>query len=146
MTITFAQGRLWEAEAQALSLELCANGRMDTSPLHTVLADRWPVFVSDYRQRGRNGALPPGTVWIWRESTPWLVGLVSRETPQGAARLRHIEGALLNLAKVWVQEGLHSVALGPLGEAEDRVAIEAMLRDMFDNSGLAITVYDENIR
>lgn len=100
MTIIVARGPLWEVDAQALGVGLCANGRVGVSPLHTALTDRWPVFASDYRQRGRRGLLAPGDVWIWRDSAPWLVGLVARETPQGAARLRYIEQALLNLSKL----------------------------------------------
>lgn len=146
VTVNYDSGSVWTANTQALGLELSANGRLGASPLHTALADRWPVFVSDYRQRGRGGLFAPGDVWIWRDSTPWLIGLITRETPSGAARLRYIERALLNLSTLWIQEGLHDLALVLPGEAEDRAAVEELLARAFDSGPLRITVYRDESR
>ncbi|WP_119072797.1 hypothetical protein [Aggregatilinea lenta] len=146
MTVTFEHGQLWDTTAQAVGIGLAANGRLGVSPLHTALADRWPAFVSVYRQRGRGGLLAPGDVWIWRESTPWLVGLIVRETPQGAARLRYVEQALLSLAQVWEQEGLHSLALAGLAEPDDSARVDELLQRIFNRNGLSLTVYGDAFR
>jgi hypothetical protein len=143
MTVRFAQGDIFLTQAHAVALGLSANGRLGVSPFHTALHDRYPVFVSECYKRGRAETLLPGSVWVWREGQPWLVGLVVQETPQGAARLRYVEVAMLNLYKDWEREGLHSLALMRFGDDSEWPAVRAVIEDYLNRIPLPVIVYED---
>lgn len=141
MSVAVAEGDIFLTPAQAVGLGLNAAGRLDVSPFFTTLSDRYPVFVSEYRRYGRSRRLAPGDIWIWRESQPWLVGMVVRDTPHGPARLRYLESALLNLYKTWELEGLRSLALLPFTDSLDWPAAQELIEFYLGRSALAISIY-----
>lgn len=136
-------GDIFRTSAQVAAIGLNAAGRLDHSPLHTALHDRYPVFVSDYRRRGNAGHLAPGDLWVWRESSPWIIGLVVQETPHGIARGRYVEAALLNLVKRWEQEGLHSLAIMRLGDHQDWPHLRAIVADHLAMVPVPVWIYDD---
>ncbi len=142
MSITFVRGNLFLTGAQAIAVGLNASGRLDASPIFTALHDRCPAFISDYHRRGRAAMLAPGDVWVWHESQPWLVGMVVRDTPQGATRLRYVETAMLNLYHNWEREGLRSLALAPLSEGEEWPPVRDVLQQYLSRIALSVTVYE----
>jgi O-acetyl-ADP-ribose deacetylase (regulator of RNase III) len=142
MSVTFVQGDIFQTSAQAVAFGLNSTGRLDVSPLAVTLQDRYPVFLSDYRKQAHAGLLPAGQIWIWRESAPWLVGLVIRESPQGAIRLRYVEAALLNLYKNWERESLRSLAITRLADDPEWPTIRDLLRDYLGGIKLAVSVYE----
>lgn len=143
MSIRFVQGDIFLTQAQAIAVGVSANGRLGVTPFHTVLHDRYPVFISDCNKRGRASALAPGAVWVWREAQPWLVGLVIQDTPQGAARLRYVETAMLNLYKDWEHERLRSLAMMRFGDDGEWPAVRAILEDYLGRITLPVIVYDQ---
>jgi hypothetical protein len=143
MSVRYARGDIFLTRAHALAIGINATGRLGVAPETTALQDRYPVFVSDCHKRGRAGTLAPGTAWVWREGQPWVVGLVVRETPLGATRLRYVETAILNLCRDWEREGLRSLALLRLGEdAEWSEAREIAIRYL-DPLVLPVIIYEE---
>jgi hypothetical protein len=142
MGVTFVQGDIFTTQAQAVALGLNSVGRLDVSPLYATLQDRYPVFVSEYRKQARAGLLTPGHLWIWREGQPWLVGMVIRESPQGATRLRYVEAALLNLYKNWESEGLHSLAIMRLADDAEWLAVRSLIKDYLGAINLSVSVYE----
>lgn len=141
MSITFIQGDIFLTQAQAIAVGLNSTGRLEVSSLYTTLQDRYPVFVSEYRKQARAGLLTPGHMWIWREGQPWLVGLVIREAPQGATRLRYVEAALLNLYKNWEHEGLQSLAIQQLAEDSEWPVVRRLIMDYLGEIKLPVSVY-----
>jgi len=139
----FVRGDIFLTQAQAVGIGLSANGHLGVMPLYTALQDRYPVFVSEHRQRGRSGLQPPGTTWTWREGQPWLSALIVQETPQGAIRLRHVEAAILSLYKSWEYEGLRSLALMRLGDESDWPAAREIVTHYL--AALPVIVYEEYI-
>lgn len=138
----FTAGDIFSAPTHAIGLGLSANGRLDVSPLHTTLQDRFPVFASDYRRRGRAGLLTAGRVWVWRDSQPWVVALIVRETPPGAARLRYVEACLLYLYHNWQREGLRDLALARFIEGPDWEPVRDLLLTLGRLFPGPLTVYD----
>lgn len=134
-------GDVFQTDLQAIAIGLNANGRLGTSPLYTVLHDRYPVFVSAYHKRTRAEALALGTVWIWQDSHPWIVGLIVRETPQGATRLRYVETAMLNLVKDWERLGLRSLAVAPLANTDEWSAARQIVEHYGAQMALPIVIY-----
>lgn len=145
MPITVVRGDIFLTASQALAIGLNAAGRLEVAPVYTALHDRFPVFVADYHKRGRAGQLAPGGVWVWPESQPQLMGLVVRETPQGAARLRFVEAALLNLVRACERSALRSLALLQPGDEPDWPAIRHLVTQHLGPLPLPVTFYEPHI-
>ncbi len=143
MSIEVAQGDIFAASAQTIAFGLNAAGRLPVAPVYTYLHDRYPVFVSEYRRLARTRQLPPGALWVWREGSPWLAALILRETPQGSARPRFIEAALMALYHQGQREGLVSVALLPGVDALEWPAFEALARQWAPLINLPLALYRE---
>jgi hypothetical protein len=143
MTIRFVRGDIFLTQTQAVSVGLSANGRLGVSRFHTALHDRYPVFISECSKRGRAGTLPPGTVWVWCEGQPWLVGLVVQETPQSAVRLRYVEMAMLSLYKDWEREGLRSLALMRFGDNTEWPGVRAVIEEHLSRIPLTVIIYED---
>jgi hypothetical protein len=142
MSITFVRGDIFLTSAQAIALGLSAAGRLGLSAFYTAIGDRYPVFVSECHKRGRASTLETGGVWVWNDGQPWLVGLVVRETAQGAARLRYVEAALLNLYQNWEREGLRSLALMRLADDIDWPPIRELIEQYLGPLALPVIVYE----
>ncbi len=142
MSHTIVQGDIFLTRAGAIAIGIDAAGRLGTAAIYTAIRDRYPVFVSECHRRGRMDILQPGSLWVWRESTPWIIGLVVRETPQGATRIRYVEAALLKLMQQWEQEQLSSVALLSLGTDEEWPQLREIVVHYLDLMRQSITVYD----
>lgn len=140
MTLSYARGDLLLGSRQTAGIGLSATGRLGVEPLAIALLDRFPTFVSDYQRRCRAATLPPGTVWLWRETRPWLMGLIVRETTQGPARLRYVEAALLYLANHWQAEGLTSLVLMRPGETDDWPAVRDLIEQYLGALALPVTI------
>ncbi len=145
MTNPLVKGDIFQTRAQTVVLGLNATGRFDSSDLHVALQDRYPVFASEYRRRGRANLLTPGTVWVWREGKPWIAGMIVQETPQGAARLRFIEAAMLFLLKNWQQEQLASLALMRMGSEEEWQQAREVVQHYLSQIELPTIIYETYI-
>lgn len=143
MSIEVVRGDIFAARTQTVAFGLSAAGRLPVAPVYTHLHDRHPVFVSEYRRRARAGQLPPGALWVWRDGTPWIAALILRETPQGSARPRFAEAALMALYQQSQREGLRSVALLPGVDALEWPAFEALARQWAPLIGLPLMIYRE---
>lgn len=145
MSIEVVRGDIFAACAQTIAFGLNAAGRLPVAPVYTQLHDRHPVFVSEYRRQARAGQLSPGTLWVWRDGTPWLAALILRETPQGSARPRFAEAALMALYQQGQRAGLRSVALLPGVDALEWPAFEALARQWAPLIGLPLVIYREYV-
>lgn len=120
-----------------------AAGRVEVSPVFNALQDRYPAFVSEFHKRGRAGRLEAGTYWLWRDSRPWLLALIVRETPSGSTRLRHVDAALLALVKDGPFEGLHSLAVLRLSDGPEWADMRDLLVRRLDQLGHPALLYDD---
>lgn len=142
MSVTFVRGDIFLTQAGAIAIGLNAAGRVEVSPFYKALYDRFPVFTSEHRRKGRAGLWTPGDVWLWRDSRPWLIGLIVRETPQGATRLRYVEAAMLNLYQNWERDGLRDLALMRLAADEEWPAVRKIVQDSLSRIALPVCVYE----
>jgi hypothetical protein len=145
VSVQFVQGDIFLTRAQVIAVDLNADGHLGVSPLFTTLSDRYPVFVSDYHRRCRGEALAPGDIWLWRDGQPWLMGMVVRETPHSATRLRYVEAALIHLYKNWEREGLSSLAIARLAEGSDWLPARGIIEYYLSGTDLPVTVYENHI-
>lgn len=142
MAIHFVQGDIGLTGAQSLVLGLNTRGQVDVTPLEIALRDQYPVFFSEYRRMARNSLLSGGKVWIFRESQPWFVGMVVRDSARGITRLRYVEQALTQLRLEWQREGLESIAIAPLGDEIEWPALRALLEELLIYLPIPIFIYE----
>jgi len=141
MGLTFVQGEnIFLAQAQTIAVGVNAAGRSEVSPFFTIVADRYPVFISNFRKRRQAGKLKPGDLWVWREGQPWILAMVVRDTPQGATRPRYVEAVCLKLARDWTAEGLKNLAMMRLAEGPDWSPVREIVELYLGQ--LPVTVYE----
>jgi hypothetical protein len=143
MSVRVVQGDIFLTRAQAIAIGIDAAGRLGASALYATLHDRCPVFVSECRKHGRAGTLTPGTVWTWHDGVPWVVGMVVRETPQGATRLRYVEAVMLNLYKNRERDGLLSLAVMRLGDDTEWPSLRPVVETYLNQLELPALIYEE---
>jgi len=145
MSLAFVNGDVRLTRAQSLLLGLNIKGEASVSPLESTLRDQYPVFFSEYRRLGRAQAWSEGKLWFFRETRPWLLGAFVRGSADGVTRLRHVEQCFTTLRNTWRQEGILSLAIAPLGTAEEAKALFALAQDLLGNLPFPIYYYAEHV-
>lgn len=142
MTITFVSGDPLLTQAQALAFGHNARGRTELGRLETLLLNRYAAAFSIYRKQCRQGRVQPGTFWLWRESQPRLAFMVVRESSVSPTRLRHVQAAVLRLARDYFLEGITSLAIAPLGSPSEWPECRPILTQWLEPVALPVVVYE----
>jgi hypothetical protein len=142
MPITYVSGDPLLTRAQTLAFGHNAKGRSELGTLETVLLNHYPPAFATYGKNCRSGRVKPGTFWTWRESKPFLMFLVVRETSVGATRLRFVEGAIMMLARDYRLHNLTSVAIAPLANELEWKALKPVVDYWLRACPLPVTIYE----
>lgn len=129
-----------QTDAHVLVIGINSQGGVEVNPLETRLRDRFPVFFSDYRR-----AKPAlGELYLFRESTPLLLGMVIRESAASITRPRHVEQALLNLTQSWQREGFQSLAIAPFCPDPEWTSLKSLLYQYLDGLPIPVTIIESS--
>lgn len=145
MAFQFVQGDVSLTHAQAILLAVNAKGQVGVDPLETHLRDVYPVFYSDLRRLARNQKLTPGQLYFFRESTPWLVGAVLRDSARGIIKLRYLEQVLTQLRLEWQRENIKSLAIAPMGDELEWPALKTLLEELLVFIPIPMIVYETHV-
>jgi hypothetical protein len=115
---------------------------VEVNPLETLLRDQYPVLFSEYRRMGRNEEFTPGQVWFFKDSQPWFVGVMIRETANGVSRLRFLEQAMVTLGHTYQRESLRSLAVAPMGSDWEWVGLKAVLQEYLHPLPIPVFLYE----
>lgn len=146
MPITTVKGDIRFTKAQAILLGLNTRGQVEVSSLETTLRDQQPVFFSEYRRLAHSGKLTGGNIWIFRDTTPWLLAAIVRDSPSAATKLRYVEAVVMSLRRDWQREMLKSLAIAPMGTPEEWYSIRAVLHEHLNTMPIPIILYTEHIK
>lgn len=141
MPLVYVAGDPLLTRQHTLALAHNAAGRAETDPLSLRLHYAFPAAFAAYRKRCRAGRVRLGTLWLWRESRPALCFITVHQTPAGAVRARHIEAALLTLARDYRLEGVRSLALAPLAPLPEWHSLRPLFERWLAASALPCVVY-----
>jgi len=141
--LTYVAGDPLLTQAQTLAFSHNARGRAEVDPLHTALLDRYPAAFASFTKLCRHERIKPGEFWIWRDSSPYLMFVVARETAVGMTRARFVESAVLTLARDYRLHGLTSLAVAPFGTALEWPLLKQILDKWFTRLPLPVTVYEQ---
>jgi hypothetical protein len=145
MTITLVRGDIRQTSAQAILLGLNTRGQAEVHSLETLLRDQYPVLFSEYRRLGRNGEFTPGQVWFFKDSQPWFVGAMIRETANGVSRLRFLEQALVDFRHNYQRESLRSLAVAPMGSELEWLGLKTVLQEHLHPLPIPVFLYETYI-
>jgi hypothetical protein len=145
MPITYVSGDPLLTHAQTLAFGHNAKGRSELGALETVLLNYYPAAFATYGKNCRSKRIKPGTLWTWRESLPNLAFLVVRETSVGATRPRFVEAAIMTLARDYRLYNLTSVAIAPLANNLEWMALKPVIDYWLRSSPLPVTVYERYV-
>ncbi|MCB9455419.1 MAG: hypothetical protein H6671_05495 [Anaerolineaceae bacterium] len=144
MPINFVSGDPLLTRAQTLAFGYNAKGKTETTLFITRLLDRAPAAFATYAKQCRSGQIRAGGLWLWSEMQPNLLFLPVRESAGSSTRPRHIETALLTIARDYRLYGLKSIAVAALADPLDWPAIKPIVIHWLARCPLPVVVY-ENI-
>src|SRR5215213_4952201 len=139
--ITYTSGDPLLTQAQTLAFGYNAKGRSEMTPLATALLYQNPAAFATFGKQCRNERLKPGQMWAWRESRPYLLFLVVRESSVGMTRLRFVEAVAMTLARDYKLYGINSLAIAPLGTDGEWPMLKDVLHRWLSPSKLSVVVY-----
>lgn len=146
MTVEYISGDLFLSRAQTLAHGVNCRGRMGAG-IAVEFRRRFPKMYKDYRQRCHREELRPGDLFLWKDSTPWILNLATQDRTSGA-RFTFVEACLTRLARDYANEGITSLAmpriaagLGGLVWSEVRELIDSILGPL----PIPLFVYDEYV-
>ena len=141
MPITYVSGDPLLSKAQILAFGHNRKGRTEIGAFETVLLNRYPAPFATHRRKCQKGRIKSGEHWVWRESKPYLMFWVVRESSVSATRLRYVQSCALNIARSYQLEGYKSIAIAPLGNDLERPEIHKVLEMWLSKLSLPIIVY-----
>lgn len=145
MPVMYVAGDPLLTGAQTLAFGHNAKGRIELGALETRLMHAYPAAFASYGKQCRGGRIKPGELWLWRESQPQLAFLTVRETAVGATRARFVESVIMTLARDYRLYGLVSLAITPMGEAQDWLLFRRLVDYWLNPSPLRVFVYEQVI-
>lgn len=143
MPIQFVTGDPFLTKADALAFGHNAKGRTEMDVLSNRLLQTYPAAVSSYTRAARRGRCNGGSIFHWAQTQPYLLFLTIRDSSVGATRLRHVQSALLELARDHLLYNFRSITFAPLGTVYERPEIHLLCEQWFSTSRLQVVVYTD---
>jgi hypothetical protein len=143
MTLHYVSGDPLLTNAQVLAFGHNARGRIELGALETALLQAYPTAFAAYAKQCRSGRIKTGGYWLWRESKPMLMFMTVRESSVGAARLRYVQACVMKLAQQYRLDGIHSLALAPIGNRLEWREMLPILAYWLQSLALPVTVYTD---
>jgi O-acetyl-ADP-ribose deacetylase (regulator of RNase III) len=147
--ITFTQGNLLEAKAEALVNTVNTVGVMGKG-IALMFKEAFPENTTIYEATCRSGGLHVGRMLVTEHDQlvgpRWIINFPTKKHWRNPSKLEWIIEGLKDLKRVIVERDIRSIALPPLGSGNGgldwrdvRPEIEAALKDL---SGVDVIVYE----
>ena len=145
--LTFTQGNLFEAHAEALVNAVNTAGVMGKG-IALVFKKAFPENYEAYRAACKAGLVRTGSMFVTeRNGSPkWIVNFPTKEHWRSRSKIEWIGGGLDDLKRVIESRSIRSIALPALGVGHGgfpweqvRELMEEKLTGLFD---VAVTVYE----
>lgn len=141
MPLTFVTGDPALTKAAVLVLGHNAKGRTELDDFSMNLMRQQPAAFSGYMRQARQGRQKGGELYLWTQSVPQLLFLTVRDSAVGATRLRHVQKALITIARDYSLYRIPTLAIAPLGNRYEQHEIQALYAIWLGNVNLPIVVY-----
>lgn len=144
MPVQYISGDLFLSDAQTFAHGCNCQGRMGAG-IAKEFKRRYPAMFKEYKRRCHEGSFSPGTVYLEKSTTPWILNLATQATTGGAG-LAYVRKSFEWIASRHHAEGIKSIAMpriaaGPGGlEWAD---VKGLLGDILHPLEIHIFVYEE---
>ncbi len=145
MPVTYVSADPLLTHAQVLAFGHNARGRPQLGTLEVLLLNRYPAAFATYSKRCRAEKIKSGTLWLWRETQPYLGFMVVRDSSVGATRLRYVENIVLTLARDFRRESITSLAIAPFWDSLEWTTFKPIFDYWLGNSALPCVVYEQYV-
>lgn len=143
MPLRYIKGDPFLTRRQTLALGYNARARIENTPLGMEISRRYPAAIAAFRKQASSGKLKAGDLWVWRESAPHLALMIVRDSSVGATRPRYVDAACLRIARDYALEGITSLAIAPLGRADEAENVHEALNMLLPGCPLDILIYED---
>lgn len=142
MPVRYVSGDPFLTRQQTLAFGYNARARVETTPLGMEISRRYPAALATFRKQVQRGRVKAGDLWVWRETVPQLALMIVRDSSVGATRPRYVDAACLRISRDFALEGIRSLAIAPLGRAEEAASVREALDLLLPPCPLPIIVYE----
>jgi O-acetyl-ADP-ribose deacetylase (regulator of RNase III) len=125
MPVIYHEATVFEVPAQTIINTVNCEGAMGAG-LALECKKRFPEMFYAYRKLCKQGKLRPGKLWLWKESSPWVLNFPTKDEWRNRAELPYIVDGLDNLLRNYEAMGITSINIPPLGCSNGGLTFETV--------------------
>jgi O-acetyl-ADP-ribose deacetylase (regulator of RNase III) len=112
--VTFVKGNIFNSSAQVITNTVNCVGVMGKG-IALEFKTRYPEMFLDYKKKCEKREVKPGIPYIWEDEKTQILNFPTKRHWQNQSLIEDIEKGLKYLAENYIQLGIDSLALPPLG-------------------------------
>ena len=145
MSVQFVKGDLFDSKAQTLAHGCNCQGKMGAG-IALGFKRRYPSMFKEYKRLCHSGLFVPGSYFLFKYSSPWILNLATQDTKRGA-RIEFVEHCLVKLSENYHDEGITSIAMPRIGAGLGGLpwhAVKKLIISILDPLPIEILVYEKH--
>jgi len=146
MPVYYLKGDLFLSRAQTIGHGCNCAGRMGRG-IALEFKRRWPAMFKEYRRRCHHQQLVPGTYYLEKMTSPWVLNIATQGTTRGASP-NYVDACFGLIAYNYAQEGIQSLAMpriaAGLGGLDWSVVCQ-LIESHLDLLPIPVLVYSEYV-
>ena len=144
MSITYVRGNLFESPAQVLVNTVNLQGVMGKG-VALEFKRFFPEMFVEYRRLCEQHVLAIGKLHLYKTPHKWVLNFPTKTDWRKPSRVEHIEAGLKRLREVYLEAGIHSLAMPPIGcgngQLDWRKQVGPLVHRHLDDLPIAVYVY-----
>lgn len=111
---------------------------------------RFPQMYDKYVEVCNKDLLNPGTLWLWKSSTPWVLNFPTKNDWKHPSKLEYLHAGLQKFKQTYKDKGIKSIAFPQLGIANGGLEWKEVRSLMYESFAsipdidIEIYIYDKN--
>ncbi len=132
MPVEIVTGNIFTSDAKTLVNTVNCVGVMGAGiALENRL--RHPQMFERYVELCEKGLFTVGKLWLYRESSPWVLNFPTKQHWKRPSQLDYIEKGLINFAETYESRGIDSIAFPVLGADKGGIPVDKSLSLMIEH-------------
>lgn len=112
--ITFVKGNIFDSNCQTIVNPVNCVGVMGAG-LALQFRNRYPSMFTAYKAQCNSRNLRIGSLYLYTDTTPWVLCFPSKDHWRDPSRLQYIESGLKAFVATYEDYGITSIAFPPIG-------------------------------
>ena len=145
MSITEIKGNIFTTKAQVIVNTVNCVGVMGAG-IALEFRLRKPEMYRKYKQFCKDGKLSPGTLWLYKDSQPWVLNFPTKKDWKHPSRIEYLDKGLKKFVSTYREKGIESIAFPMLGADKGGISTddsrEIIRRRLSSLNDLNIEIYE----